>query len=456
MNYLHSNYSKIIFILIPFFMSIFLFGQEKIYSIPIKGDIDMGLPYFLERVISEAENDDAKYIIFTIDTFGGRIDAATKIKDAILNSKIPTIAFINKRAISAGALISLSCDSIYMASGGTIGAATAVDGSGKKTSEKVISYMREEMASTADATGRSRKIASSMVDEELEIDYHLTIDGDTLTSKDISGFKEYKLITLSTQHAVLLGIAQNELNSIDEIIKKLELSNYEIIEKTPNWSENFVRFFTSPTVAPLLMSLGFLGLMFEIKSPGFGVPGIAGVICLGLFFGSHLLVGLADMTEILILGVGFLLILSEVFIFPGFGISGISGILVMLYGLFLMLLGDYPLSNDYQTAFWGLNIGIITTIIAIYLFFNYVIKTKFMKNVIPIQSQKKSDGYSISAGFEKYIGESGITKTALRPVGIIIINDKEFHSRSNGEFIEMGKNVIVIKIEENELIVSRI
>ena len=456
MNYLHSNYSKIIFILIPFFMSIFLFGQEKIYSIPIKGDIDMGLPYFLERVISEAENDDAKYIIFTIDTFGGRIDAATKIKDAILNSKIPTIAFINKRAISAGALISLSCDSIYMASGGTIGAATAVDGSGKKTSEKVISYMREEMASTADATGRSRKIASSMVDEELEIDYHLTIDGDTLTSKDISGFKEYKLITLSTQHAVLLGIAQNELNSIDEIIKKLELSNYEIIEKTPNWSENFVRFFTSPTVAPLLMSLGFLGLMFEIKSPGFGVPGIAGVICLGLFFGSHLLVGLADMTEILILGVGFLLILSEVFIFPGFGISGISGILVMLYGLFLMLLGDYPLSNDYQTAFWGLNIGIITTIIAIYLFFKYVIKTKFMKNVIPIQSQKKSDGYSISAGFEKYIGESGITKTALRPVGIIIINDKEFHSRSNGEFIEMGKNVIVIKIEENELIVSRI
>ncbi|MBC8197549.1 MAG: nodulation protein NfeD [Candidatus Marinimicrobia bacterium] len=456
MNYLHSNYSKIIFILIPFFMSIFLFGQEKIYSIPIKGDIDMGLPYFLERVISEAENDDAKYIIFTIDTFGGRIDAATKIKDAILNSKIPTIAFINKRAISAGALISLSCDSIYMASGGTIGAATAVDGSGKKTSEKVISYMREEMASTADATGRSRIIASSMVDEELEIDYHLTIDGDTLTSKDISGFKEYKLITLSTQHAVLLGIAQNELNSVDEIIKKLELSNYEIIEKTPNWSENFVRFFTSPTVAPLLMSLGFLGLMFEIKSPGFGVPGIAGVICLGLFFGSHLLVGLADMTEILILGVGFLLILSEVFIFPGFGISGISGILVMLYGLFLMFLGDYPLSNDYQTAFWGLNIGIITTIIAIYLFFKYVIKTKFMKNVIPIQSQKKSDGYSISAGFEKYIGESGITKTALRPVGIIIINDKEFHSRSNGEFIEMGKNVIVIKIEENELIVSRI
>lgn len=456
MNYLHSNYSKIILILITFLMSTILLGQEKIYSIPIKGDIDMGLPYFLERVISEAENEDAKYIIFTIDTFGGRIDAATKIKDAILNSKIPTIAFINKRAISAGALISLSCDSIYMASGGTIGAATAVDGSGKKTSEKVISYMREEMASTADATNRSREIASAMVDEELELEYHLTINEDTLTSKDISGFKENKLITLSTQHAVLLGIAQNELNSVDEIIEKLKLLNFEIIEKTPNWSENFVRFFTSPTVAPLLMSLGFLGLMFEIKSPGFGVPGIAGVICLGLFFGSHLLVGLADMTEILILGIGFLLIFSEIFIFPGFGISGISGILVMLYGLFLMLLGDYPLNNDYQTAFWGLNIGIITTVIAIYLFFKYVIKTKFMKNIIPIQSQKKSDGYSISVGFEKYIGETGITKTALRPVGIIIINDKEFHSRSSGEFIEMGENVVVNKIEENELIVRRI
>ena len=219
MNYFYTKYLKYCFILLVLIAQIFS-NNQIIYSVPIEGDIDMGLPYYLERVITEAENDNAKYIIFTIDTFGGRVDAATQIKDAILNSKIPTIAFINKRAISAGALISLSCDSIYMASGGTIGAATAVDGSGKKTSEKVISYMREEMASTAEANGRSREIASAMVDDEIEIDFHLTIDGDTLTEKDINGFKEFKLITLSTMHAVLLGIADEEISSFEELLRR--------------------------------------------------------------------------------------------------------------------------------------------------------------------------------------------------------------------------------------------
>lgn len=453
MNYFCTKYLKYYFSLFILFTSIYSI-EQIVYSVPIDGDIDMGLPYYLERVITEAENDKAKYIIFTIDTFGGRVDAATQIKDAILNSKIPTIAFINKRAISAGALISLSCDSIYMASGGTIGAATAVDGSGNKTSEKVISYMREEMASTAEANGRSREIASAMVDDEIEIDFHLTIDGDTLTENDINGFKEFKLITLSTMHAVVLGIADEEISSFEELLNHLDLEDATIIEEEPNWSEEIVRFFTSPTVAPLLMSLGFLGLMFEIKSPGFGVPGIAGLICLGLFFGAHLFVGLADMTEILLLGIGFILILAEIFVVPGFGITGIGGIGLMLYGLFLILLGNYPLEQDYDSAFWGLNIGLVGSIMALFMFFKYFIKSKIYKQAIPIQAQKSSDGYSVSVGFEKYIGQLGKTKTALRPVGIIEISGKELHCRSKGEFVDANVEVKVDAVEENELVVS--
>ena len=456
MNYFYSKYLKTLQLFSIFLFSI-LFSSEKIvYSVPIEGDIDMGLPYYLERVISEAENDKAEYIIFTIDTFGGRVDAATKIKDAILNSKIPTIAFINKRAISAGALISLSCDSIYMTSGGTIGAATAVDGSGKKTSEKVISYMREEMASTAEANNRSREIASAMVDDEIEIEFLVTNSGDTLTSKEISGFKEYKLITLSTGHAVDLGIADSEINSFEELLSHLEIPEAEVVDNSTNWSEDIVRFFTSPTVAPLLMSLGFLGLMFEIKSPGFGVPGIGGLLCLGLFFGSHLLVGLADMTEILLLSIGFILILAEIFVIPGFGIAGIGGIGLMLYGLFLMLLGEYPQGADYNNAFWGLNIGIIGSIIALFMFFKYVVKTKLYNKAIPIQSQKSKEGFSISVGYDKFIGETGTTKTPLRPVGIVIISGKEFHCRSKGEFIEANQEVKIVGLEENELIASSI
>ena len=155
-----------------FFSNIFCIDQS-VYLIPIQGDIDMGLPYFIERGIIAAESDNVGAIIFDIDTFGGRVDAATKIKDIILGSTVPTIAFINRRAISAGALISLSCDSVFMTSGATIGAATAVDLQGEKGSEKIISYMREEMASTAEAKGKSRDIAEMMVDASKLFDWNV-------------------------------------------------------------------------------------------------------------------------------------------------------------------------------------------------------------------------------------------------------------------------------------------
>ncbi len=155
---------------------------EVVYRVPIQSTIDLGLPPFIERAVEQAESEGAEAIVFDIDTFGGRVDGATQIKDAILDSKVLTVAFINRRAISAGTLISLSCERIYMTDGGTIGAATAVDMSGKKGSEKVISYMREEMASTAESRGRSEEIARGMVDEELKqnIQNDLFKDGDKL------------------------------------------------------------------------------------------------------------------------------------------------------------------------------------------------------------------------------------------------------------------------------------
>ena len=250
--------------------------EQPVYHVPIHGTIDMGLPYFIQRVVNEAEEHNAKTIIFDIDTFGGRVDAATQIKDIILDSKMITIAFINKRAISAGALISLSCDSIFMTPGASIGAATAVDLKGNKASEKVISYMREEMASTAEANNRPREIATSMVDEELSIPYFLNIEGDTLTARDVKGFSEGKLITLSTNLAVQLGISNKEIETYDDLLAHLNLSDAETFEITETWSEVLVRFLTNPMVAPLFMSLGMLGLFMEIKSPGFGVPGISG------------------------------------------------------------------------------------------------------------------------------------------------------------------------------------
>ena len=174
-----------LFLFLCIFASVLFAEDGPVYHVPIHGTIDMGLPHYIQRVVNEAEENNANVIIFDIDTFGGRVDAATQIKDIILDSKVTTIAFVNKRAISAGALIALSCDSIFMTPGASIGAATAVDLQGNKASEKVISYMREEMASTAEANNRSRGVATAMVDEELSIDFLLNMQGDTLTAKDV-------------------------------------------------------------------------------------------------------------------------------------------------------------------------------------------------------------------------------------------------------------------------------
>ena len=438
-----------------FFSNIFCIDQS-VYLIPIQGDIDMGLPYFIERGIIAAESDNVGAIIFDIDTFGGRVDAATKIKDIILGSTIPTIAFINRRAISAGALISLSCDSVFMTSGATIGAATAVDLQGEKGSEKIISYMREEMASTAEAKGKSRDIAEMMVDEEISTNFEVSINGDTLTQDDIEGFKSGKLITLTTKYAIEVGFSEGEFETIELVLSHLGLSNAELVELTPSWSEEIVRFLTKPAVAPLLMTLGFLGLLFEVKSPGIGFPGFAGLLFLALFFGSHLLVGLADMVEILILIGGIILVFLEIFIIPGFGIAGISGGCLILWSLFNILLTEHPNPEDFQNAYLGLSIGIVGIIIGGIVIFKAITKSDYYSKIIEFKPQRKEEGYSISKGYEKLVGKTGTAITDLRPAGKVIINTKTYQVMSTGDYIENGSSISVIGVDENQLLVTKL
>ena len=436
--------------------SFIMADNQLVYHVPIQGTIDMGLPHYLQRVIDQAESEEAAAIIFDIDTFGGRVDAATQMKDIILDSKVTTVAFINKRAISAGALISLSCDSIFMTPGASIGAATAVDLQGNKASEKIISYMREEMASTAEANNRFRDVASAMVDEELSISFIINSRGDTLTSKDVEGFSEGKLVTLSTNLALLLEIADKQLNTIDDVLNHMNLQNAIKVEIKESWSEILVRFLTNPTVAPLFMSLGMLGLFFEIKSPGFGVPGILGLVCLALFFGSHLLVGLADMTEFIILFSGIILILLEILVIPGFGVAGISGIILCFYAFFKMLIGAYPSPEDYQAAYMGLSMGIFTAVIAAVILYKTIPKTELYKRLIPFTPQKSEEGFTISRGYETLIGEKGKTTTDLRPSGKVKIQGKTYQAFSHGDYIDKDEEIMVDSIDENQLLVKKV
>lgn len=415
-----------------------------VYRLPISGTIDLGLPPFIERVVAQAEHERPDLILFEIDTFGGRVDGATRIKDAIMSSTVTTVAFINRRAISAGALISLSCEIIIMTPGATIGAATAVDLEGTKASEKVISYFREEMSATAEARGRPAKIAEGMVDEDLEIPYVL-INGDTVRLDDVEGSKAGKLITLTSEKARRLGIADDVQRTIPEVLAALGYPDAEVITFAPNWSEKIVRFLTDPIVSSLLMSIGFLGLLFEIRTPGFGVGGIIGTIALVLFFGTSFIAQLANFTEVLIFLGGLSLLLIEVVAIPGFGLAGIGGIALMVWGTYKMLLGEYPTPDQMERAFIGLNIGVLSGIIGSILLLRAFITSKFFRRNVPITAEE----YSVAAGLDTLMGVKGVTLTECMPTGKADFGGRQVNVVSRGEYIAKGVQIEVLAVEGN-------
>ena len=464
-------------LIIYFYIASAFLLSDTVYHIPIEGTIDLGLPPYIERSIKEAETNNAVSIIFEVNTFGGRVDAATQIKDAILDSKIPTVAFINKRAISAGALISLSCEKIYMTGGATIGATTAVDMSGKKASEKVISYMREEMASTAEKRGRNKHIARGMVDEELEfpskvkneyitsdnevdtvktIIYYLVMDNDTIYVDDIEGRKQCNLITMTTEQALKYKIADKSADTFNSVLDSLGFSNATVQTTSENWSENFVRFLTNPVVASLLTTFGFLGILFELQSPGWGIPGSIGLICLILSLSASYIAELATMNDFLIILIGILCIILEALVFPGFGIPGIAGIIFILWGLYLLLLPDIPVGEEVLSqASNGLFIGIIGGLIGLVLLFRAMTKTKFWKDLTSPGGQNKEDGYAASFGWEKLVGETALTETDLHPSGWIVVNNERIFAVSEGNFIDKNVKVIVLSVDGNRVVVRK-
>ena len=450
---------------------------ETVYHIPIEGTIDLGLPPFIERSIAEAEENNAKTIIFEVNTFGGRVDAATQIKDAILDSKVPTVAFINKRAISAGALISLSCEKVFMAGGATIGATTAVDMQGNKASEKVISYMREEMAATAEKRGRDTYIARGMVDEELEFPnkvikefindgedldtiktkvYYLVIDGDTVIVDDIEGRKQGNLITLTTEQSLKYKIADASLENFEAVLDTLGFSNLAVNKTTENWSENFVRFLTNPVVASLLTTFGFLGILFELQSPGWGIPGSIGLICLALSLSASYIAELATMSDLLVILMGMLFLMLEAFVFPGFGVAGVVGIIFILWGLYLLLLPDVPVGEEVLSqASNGLIIGIIGGLVGLVLLFRAMTKTKFWRDLTSPDIQKKEDGYVASFGWEKLVGEEALTETDLHPSGWINVGNERVFALSEGNFIDKDVKVVILSVDGNRVVVRK-
>lgn len=436
-----SFFNKIVFIILA--ASTILSAQNKVYIAVIENEIDLGLAPYIRRVVSEAERENADAIIFKINTFGGRVDAATQIKDAIISTDILTIAFINNRAISAGSLIALSCNKIAMVPGSSIGATTVVDQAGKKQSEKYQSYMRSEMRSTAERNGRRTDIAEGMVDERIVIEG--LVDST-------------QLVTLTSEEAYKFGIADTLANNLDELLAAFNLEGARKIEIHSNWAEDVVRFLNNGIVTSILMMIGFFGLLAEIKSPGWGVPGTAGLIALTLFFGSAYILQLASIIEILMFIIGVTLIVLEIFVIPGFGIAGIGGIALVFISLFLSLVGGDPFL-DFEmvsNAIIQLSASLVGAVVLILVLAKFLPRTTIFNKFILAVEEKKDAGFVSHSTTDELVGKEGVAITTLRPAGTAKIDGNRVDVVSESEYIEKGQKIKVIAVEGIRVVVKEI
>ena len=423
---------------------------EKVLVVEITEDIELGMPAYIKRAIED--NPDAAALIVELDTPGGRVDAATEIRDLIMNvpEGMRTVAFIHPRAISAGAFITYSCDLIFISKGGTIGAATPISISGgeaEPVEEKFVSYFRAEMASTARAKGRRGDIAEAMVDADVEIEGIIPAG---------------KLLTLDTAGALRVELADGRADSMDEVLEKLALGGADVVRTKLNWAERAAQIITSPVVAGILMSLGLLGILIELYQPGFGAPGIVGLCCLAVFFGGHLVVHLAGWGEVIFFVIGVVLLAIEIYVTPGFGVVGVIGAALIL-GSLVMALISAPIDVAFDTgALTRSALQVLLSMLAVIVLFiaalSFLPKTK-LKNRLVLDTAV--DG-TVAGGPEGeavsqvvHPGVTGIADTYLRPSGIARIEGRRIDVVTEGDFVARGEGIVVVRTEGNRVIVKK-
>ena len=405
--------------------------QGPVWVVPVQGVIELGLAPFIERSLREASEAGASAVILDIDTPGGRVDAAERIADALQDSPVPTYAYVNRRAFSAGALISLATDRIYMRPGSTIGAATPVVGD-QRAPEKIVSAMRSEMRALAEAAGLDPRVAEAMVDESLEVE----------------GVVEAgRLLTRTTEEAEGLGYAV-AVEDLPALRALLDLQG-EQVDASVNWAERVVRFLSHPVVAPFLLTLGFLGLVAEIKTPGLGLAGLAGVLSLSMFFGSHLIIGLAGWGDILLFGGGALLLVIELLAFPGFGLLGIAGAAAMGSGLFLSMVGALPTIADFTRAGAVLSTSVLLAIVSAWAILRHLPRNqRLIRSGVLLRSSTATEaGFTSATLRSELVGRQGTAITDLRPSGVALVGEERVDVVAESGWVEEGSAIVVVSSE---------
>lgn len=443
-----SNLKRIFIILILIFAFIEIVYSEdasKVYVIKKLEfqEINRWYDAYIKKAIKKAADEGASLIILELDTPGGLLSSALSIKNSIIESDIPVVAYINKNALSAGALISLSCEAIYMSDGSIIGAATPVYMKGdeiEKAGEKEISAMRAAMRSSAERNKKNVRVAEAMVDETI-----------VLTKKnDGIDLDDKTLLTLSAEEALKVNIADGKANSITDIIKLRNLSENSVIKNVEEEKYDYIlRFLINPVVLSALISIGIIGVYIELKTPGFGIGGVISIIAFSIFFFAQIFVGDSGFLAPAIFFLGIVLLAIEIFVIPGFGITGILGIFGIAAGIFM----SFGINNIAQATL-VVFVSLISDIILIIILARFILKSKGFKNKMALETD--TAGYHSSVSYDDLLGLEGITETLFRPSGNIIIDGKKYDAITEGEFINKGAKIKVILVEGNKIVVKEV
>jgi len=436
-----------------------------IYSYAIKDNIAAPTWRITKEALEEAYELGADVIILHLNTYGGEVSAADSIRTKLLNARVPVHVFIDDNAASAGALIAIACDSIYMKPGGKIGAATVVNQTGEQVPDKYQSYMRATMRATAEAHGkdtvvvgsdtsyvwhRDPAIAEAMVDPKLYV-------------KGISDTGQ--VLTFTASEAIQHGYAEGTAETLEEVIGKLGIKEYVLKSYNPSGMDKVIGFLINPMISGVLIMIIIGGIYFELQSPGIGFALAASIVAALLYFAPLYLEGMAENWELIVFIVGVILIMVEIFAIPGFGVAGVAGIIAMITGLTLSLVDNVVFEDP---EFTGEGLGILMkslSLVLVAVLFGLILSlwaTKKLLTTTAFGNLSLKSEQRIEEGFvgvetmqQSLVGDTGVAHTVLRPSGRVKINDKVYDAISEYGFIEKGEAVKVIRYETGQVYVVK-
>ncbi|MFJ7927889.1 nodulation protein NfeD [Peribacillus sp. NPDC096622] len=409
-------------------------NEKIVYHVPIEETVEKGLSAFLERALTTAEAADADLVVFEVNTPGGAVDAAGEIAKLLSDSPIKTVAYVNNRALSAGAYISLSADEIYMVPSATMGSAAVIDSTGNAAGKKAQSYWLAAMKTAAEQNGRDPIYAQAMADVDIDLPEY--------------GAEKGKLLTFTAEQAKKAGYSEGTVSGKAELYSILGVEDADIRSIEESFPEKLARFLTNPIVVPILLTIAGIGIVMELFSPGFGIPGVIGITSLVLFFYGHLVAGITGYESLAMFIIGVILVLIEFFI-PG-GIIGLLGFTAIVGSLFLAT-GD-PVHMTISLLI-AVTVSILVFILLVKVFGKQM---KFFRKMILTDATKTEQGYVSNPNRLDLLGAEGKALTDLRPSGTALVKEERVDVVSEGSFISKGSTIIIVKVEGSRVVVREI